>query len=202
MKAAVLLSVVALVALIASALWWYLGAGGPAPSGIVAIVDVPGDYSTCSVGLNGSLHDVPCRDVGGYLRDTLKLRLDAGILIRPRGNADGHAMTEQVHAAGYLIVPYMGGIEVDPLDPVTSGPHAPAKGWAMEFIQQETGQYSRILGYPSKAACEAAIPAEMQRQRGDNGHCIEWVPQHIEGNPPKLVKGRFIGSQDPEQAGK
>ena len=108
----VLLGVVALVALMASALWWYLEAARPAPSGIVAIVDVPGDYSTCSVGLNGSLHDVPCRDVGGYLRDTLKLRLDAGVLIRPRGNADGHAMTEQVYAAGYLIVPYMGGIEM------------------------------------------------------------------------------------------
>ena len=46
------------------------------------------------------------------MRDTLKLRLDAGVLIRPRGNADGHAMTEQVYAAGYLIVPYMGGIEM------------------------------------------------------------------------------------------
>src|SRR4029077_1114065 len=46
--------------------------------------------------------------------------------------------------------------------------------WTMEFIQEETGKYSRIGGYTSKAACEAAIPTEMQHQRGDNAHCIEW----------------------------
>jgi hypothetical protein len=90
----------------------------------------------------------------------------------------------------------------DPPDRVTHGPTALPGGWVMEYIQQETGKYSRVGGYPSKATCEAALPAAMQSWRGDNGHCIEWVPQHMEGNPPKLVRGHFIGSQDPEQAGK
>ena len=89
----------------------------------------------------------------------------------------------------------------DPV-PVSSGPHAPRPGWRMEYIQQETGEYSRFGPYPSKAACEAAIPAEMQHRRGDNGHCIEWIPDHMEGNPPKLIRGHFIGSQDPALAGK
>jgi hypothetical protein len=110
MKAAVLLGV---VALLIGALWWYRVTSSGAPPGVVAIVEVPKDYATCGVGAGGSLHDVPCSDVGGYLRHTLKLGSDVGVLIRPLGNSStesSHAMTEQVHAAGYLIVPYMGGI--------------------------------------------------------------------------------------------
>jgi len=109
MKAAVLLGV---LALIAAGFWWYRVTSSAAPSsGTVAIVDVPGDYSTCTVGVTGSYKNVPCPDVGSYLRNTLKLGSDAGVLVRPRGSSSpevSHAMTEEVHAAGYLIVPYMG----------------------------------------------------------------------------------------------
>jgi hypothetical protein len=34
------------------------------------------------------------------------------------------------------------------------------------------------------------MPKELEHQRGDNGHCIEWKDGH------------FIGSQDPAWAGK
>ena len=70
----------------------------------------------------------------------------------------------------------------------------------MEFIQVESGHYSRIIGYTSKATCEAAKPAEMQRQHMDNVHCIEWKGPHLEGG--KTLPGHYIGSQDPAWAGK
>jgi hypothetical protein len=103
---------VGVVALIFVAICWYRVSGRATPS-IVATVDVPRDYSNCSVSFGGSPRDVPCRDVGSYLRGTLKLGSDVGVLIRPTCNSSGesvHLMTEQVHAAGYLIDPDMGGI--------------------------------------------------------------------------------------------
>jgi len=76
-------------------------------------VDFPEDYSTCTVIIDGSTngHDISCQVVGSYLRDSLKPTLGAGVLIRPRGKSSQeswHAMTEQVHAARFLVVPYMG----------------------------------------------------------------------------------------------
>jgi len=110
MKAALVLGVVLLVG---GASWWYWRSNGAPPAGIAAIVDFPEDYSTCTVSLEGSTngHDISCQVVGSYLRDSLKLTPGAGVLIRPRGKSSQeswHAMTEQVHAAGFLIVPYMG----------------------------------------------------------------------------------------------
>ena len=73
-------------------------------------------------------------------------------------------------------------------------------GWTLEFIQEESGKYSRISSYTSKAECEAALPAEIKRQHGLNAHCIEWKGPHLEGG--KTVPGHYIGSQDPAWAGK
>ena len=61
--------------------------------------------------------------------------------------------------------------------------------WVVEFTTVD-GQYSRAPGYPSKEACEAAIPRVLQEQNGYNGHCIKWKDDH------------FIGSWDPALAGK
>jgi hypothetical protein len=68
----------------------------------------------------------------------------------------------------------------------------------MEFTRED-GKYSRLGAYPSKEACEAAIPNELQKQKGYNGHCIEFKAGHREGS--KWIEGHFIGSQDPALAG-
>jgi hypothetical protein len=110
MKAAILLGV---IVLIAGVWWWYRVSSLASPPGVTATVDVPGDYSICTVGLDESRQAVPCSNVGSYMRDAMKLSSDTGVLIRPGSHYSGdsiHSMTEQVHAAGYLIVPYTGGI--------------------------------------------------------------------------------------------
>jgi hypothetical protein len=80
---------------------------------------------------------------------------------------------------------------------VTNGPPSPemmkhmlANPWVVEFIGM-MGKWSRIVGYPSKEACEAAIPTLPKGQGGD-GHCvyIDWK------------RGRMLGSQDPAWTGK
>ena len=64
--------------------------------------------------------------------------------------------------------------------------HMRENPWAVEFIGY-MGQWSRIGGYPSKAACEAAIREELPMGQGGDGHCVymEWST------------GSIIGSQDP-----
>jgi hypothetical protein len=59
----------------------------------------------------------------------------------------------------------------------------------VEFITTD-GQFSRMLGYPTREACEAAIPAVLKEQGGFNGHCIEWDSK----------SATFKGSQDPAWA--
>jgi hypothetical protein len=84
------------------------------------------------------------------------------------------------------------------LPAVHNGPPSPemmkemlANPWSVEFITAD-GQYSRIAGYPSKEACEAAIPKVLREQGGYNGHCVydDWS------------SGRIIGSQDPDWDGR
>jgi hypothetical protein len=61
--------------------------------------------------------------------------------------------------------------------------------WAVEFIGM-MGQWSRIGGWPTRAACEAAIQ-DLPMGQGGDGHCVynDWS------------SGRIIGSQDPAWAG-
>ena len=72
------------------------------------------NYSTCTVLLEASKtggRDVSCHDVGDYLRNVLKLRRGAGILVTPQGKYSPDAekaMTDQMLASGFLLVPYMG----------------------------------------------------------------------------------------------
>jgi hypothetical protein len=99
---------------IAGLCWWYWTKERAAPPGIAAIVDFPENYSTCTVSLGGSTtgRSLPCQDVGAYLRKDLKLSAGAGVLIRPRGKSSREsweAMTNQIHDAGFLIAPWMGG---------------------------------------------------------------------------------------------
>ena len=64
--------------------------------------------------------------------------------------------------------------------------------WVVEFNAVD-GKYNRIgVGFPSKEACEAAIPFQlrMHTQGGYNGRCIE------------LKEGNYMGSHDPVWAGK
>lgn len=59
-------------------------------------------------------------------------------------------------------------------------------GWVLEYTDV-AGGYERLGGYTSKAACEAALPTEIVRVSGYNGHCIQF-----------MAKGNyFIGSHDP-----
>ena len=83
-----------------------------------------------------------------------------------------------------------------PTRAVTNGPPSPemmkdmlANPWAVEFIGM-MGKWDRIAGYPSKEACEAAIPT-LPKGHGGDGHCVyhDWRT------------GRIIGSQDPAWAG-
>lgn len=81
---------------------------------IAATVILSENYSTCSVARGGSNtggRDVSCRDVGDYLRNVLKLRRGAAILIMPRNKYSSdaqHAMTDQLLASGFGLAPYMG----------------------------------------------------------------------------------------------
>lgn len=98
----------------AGACWWLWIKHAP-PETLAATVDVSRDYSTCTVILPGSDtgHDVSCSNVGAYLRDVAKLNPGAGILVRPRdkhGHDASEAMTHQIHAAGFLLDPYAGGM--------------------------------------------------------------------------------------------
>jgi len=58
--------------------------------------------------------------------------------------------------------------------------------WAVEFTGT-MGEWSRISGYPSREACEAAIPQVLAEQRGYNGHCVY----------NDLSTARILGTQDP-----
>jgi hypothetical protein len=62
--------------------------------------------------------------------------------------------------------------------------------WVIEFNAVD-GKYRRIgVGFPSKDACESAIPFQLRMQGGNNGHCIQFKD------------GDYVGSQDPAFAGK
>jgi len=66
--------------------------------------------------------------------------------------------------------------------------------WVVEFVfglGPHRPGYSRINGYPTKAACEAAIRT-LPPGGGGDGHCVymEWGTN------------RIIGSQDPDWSGK
>ena len=62
--------------------------------------------------------------------------------------------------------------------------------WVIEFNAVD-GKYRRIgVGFPSKDACESAIPFQVRMQGGNNGHCIQFKD------------GDYVGSQDPALAGK
>jgi hypothetical protein len=47
----------------------------------------------------------------------------------------------------------------------------PEHFWTLELIQP-TGKIYRT-SYPTKEACQAAIPAQEAEQHGHNGHCVE-----------------------------
>ena len=89
--------------------WWHWTSNIAVPRGIAAIVYVPEDHSTCTVVPGGSttgLH-VSCQAVADYLGNTLKLTPGAGVVIKAHGELS-HALSDQLVAAGFLLVPDMG----------------------------------------------------------------------------------------------
>lgn len=92
--------------------WWRWTPKSNAPDGIAAVIDLPENDSICTVSLGGSTtrREVACQNVVTYLRNSLRLEPGAGIVIRHRGKYGpaSSAVTNQMHSAGFLIVPDMG----------------------------------------------------------------------------------------------
>ena len=81
-------------------------------------------------------------------------------------------------------------------------PEALQDHWVVEFITTD-GQFSRMRGYPTREACEAAIPAVLKEQGGFNGHCIESDSKSATFKGHKIPPGRddsLLGPSEPAAA--